>query len=96
MNLFLLIFLIVLYIFIAILLCTIILLQKPDSSISIASMKQQSSRSENSLLLKSTIFIGSIFFLFSIWTNRYSQQYKKSYESSMEIKSSKINIENVL
>jgi protein translocase SecG subunit len=96
MNLFLLIFLMVLYIFIAILLCTVILLQKPDNSISIASMKQQSSRSENSTLLKTTIILGFIFFMFSAWTNKYSQQYKKSYEKNIEKSVNIKNLQNIL
>lgn len=83
MNLYLLIFLVFLYIVIAIILCGIILLQKPDGSISIASMKQQSSRSENTALVNFTIFFAFIFFTFSLISNSYSQLYKKQYEENI-------------
>lgn len=84
MSLYLLIFLVVLYIIIGIILCGIILLQKPDGSISIASMKQQSSRSENAMLVNFTIFFAFIFFTFTLISNSYSEIYKRQYEENIE------------
>jgi protein translocase SecG subunit len=84
MNLYLLIFLVILYIVIGIILCGIILLQKPDGSISIASMKQQSSRSENAVLVNLTIFFSFLFFSFTLISNTYSEIYKGQYEKNIE------------
>jgi len=83
MHIFLMIFLIFLHIFLAICLCFIILLQKPDGSISIASMKSQSSRSENVVLVNITIVLSVLFFGLSIGANMYSEKYKKQYEINL-------------
>ena len=63
--------------------CFIILLQKPDGSISIASMKSQSSRSENVVLVNITIVLSVLFFGLSIGANMYSEKYKKQYEINL-------------
>ena len=83
MNIFLMIFLIFLHIFFAMCLCFIILLQKPDGSISIASMKSQSSRSENVVLVNITIVLSILFFGLSTGANIYSERYKKQYEINL-------------
>jgi protein translocase SecG subunit len=75
MNIFLMIFLIFIHIILAIFLCFIILLQKPDGSISIN--QKQSSRSENVVLVNTTIIVAILFFGLSISANAYSEYYKR-------------------
>lgn len=83
MNVFLIIFLTAIHIFLAVSLCFIILLQKPDGSISINSMKNQSSRSENVVLVNITIILAILFFTLSTTANILSERHKKNYEVNL-------------
>jgi protein translocase SecG subunit len=83
MNIFLMIFLIFIHVLLSICLCFIILLQKPDGSISIASMKNQSSRSENVVLVNITIVLSILFFGLSVGANVWSERYKQQYEVTL-------------
>lgn len=83
MNIFLQIFLMSLHIFLAICLCFVILLQRPDGSISIASMKSRSSRSENVVLVNATIILSLLFFSLSTFANLYAEKQKKYNEINL-------------
>ncbi len=82
MNLFFIIAMVFLHIFLACFLCFVILLQKPEGTISVASNKTQSSRSENVVLTNFTIWLSIIFFSLSAGFNIYSEKEKTKYEIS--------------
>lgn len=78
-------FFVVIYILIAILLCFIILIQKPEGTITISTSKEKSSRSENAILVKTTIVIAFIFFSLAVCSSVYAEKYKKQVENDFNL-----------
>ena len=73
------IFMVFFHILLAVLLCFVILLQKPEGTISVAGSKNQSSRSENVVLNNFTIGLSILFFTLSLVFTVYSEKAKQTY-----------------
>lgn len=74
------------HILLAVMLCFVILLQKPEGTISVAGSKNQSSRSENVVLNNLTIGLSILFFSLSLSFTIYSEKKKQSYTINQETK----------
>ncbi|OED45636.1 preprotein translocase subunit SecG [Rickettsiales bacterium (ex Bugula neritina AB1)] len=84
MNLFIIVPLLIFHFLLSILLCFIVLLQKTDGSLAVSSNpKNNSSRSENEILVNLTIYTSIIFFLIPILLSKYFNKEKASFSKRL-------------